>query len=164
MGGNGKKWVWSIKLQESKIKCISGMKSWNKLIFCYKFRKAKGCFNGFWVLGRCGLYDHKTLKSVVSLDWLISHSISLTFKYWWFKAVVLVVLMHIMIPEIVNILIKFQPVLLTKLSLMKDMQCSFKEITFSCTFSVCLSCISFGQYFQINIFKSEKKMKSALTI
>ena len=62
--------------------------------------------------------------------------------------------MHIMIREIVIILIKSQPVLLTKVSLIKDMQCCFEEIIFSCEFFVCLSCISVGQYFQINIFKS----------
>ena len=51
-------------------------------------------------------------------------------------------------------LIKSQPVLLTKVSLIKEMQCCFEEIVFSCDFFVCLSCISLGQYFQINIFKS----------
>ena len=34
MGGNGKKWVWSIWLRDSKIEFISGMNSWNKLVFC----------------------------------------------------------------------------------------------------------------------------------
>ena len=47
-----------------------------------------------------------------------------------------------------------QPVLLIEVWLIKDMYCCFGEITFSCKFFVCLSCISFGQYFQINIFKS----------
>ena len=33
LGGNGQKWECLIWLQESKIECISGMNSWNKLIF-----------------------------------------------------------------------------------------------------------------------------------
>ena len=59
---------------------------------------------------------------------LISYSIYLTFKCWGFSAVVMDFLMLFMIPEIAIIL--------------------------SCEFFVCLFCISFGQYFQINIFKS----------
>ena len=61
--------------------------------------------------------------------------------------------MHIMRMSL--FLIKSQPVLLTKVSLIKDMQCCIEEITFPCEIFLCLSCISFGQYFLINIFESE---------
>ena len=50
--------------------------------------------------------------------------------------------------------IKSQPTLLIKVSFIKDMKCCFEEITFSWEFFACLSCISFGQYFQTNIFKT----------
>ena len=40
-GQNGKKWVWSIWLQDSKFEYISGRNSWNKLVFCLMLQIAK---------------------------------------------------------------------------------------------------------------------------
>ena len=40
-GQNGKKWVWSIWLQDSKFEYISGGNSWNKLVFCLMLQIAK---------------------------------------------------------------------------------------------------------------------------
>ena len=76
--------------------------------------------------------------------------------------------MDIMIPEIVIIFNWISDCIAYNRSVAyKRHECCFEEITFSCEFIVCLSCISFGQYFQINAFKSGefgKNKKSALTI
>ena len=130
------------------------MNSWLNWFFawCYKFRKGKSCFSDLWVgvafkfMRSWNLFYLKIEWYPTQYLWLLNAGGSKQL-YWFFLCTLWYLRLSLF-------LIKSQPVLLTKVSLIKDMQCCFEEITFSCEFFVCLSCISVGQYFQINIFKS----------
>ena len=69
---------------------------------------------------------------------------SLTFKCWGSNAVALVFLKLLMIPEIAITLNEISACIAYKSVTYK------RHVMISCKFFVCLFCISFGQYFQIN--------------
>ena len=133
--------------------------------WCYKFRKVKSCFSDVWVdvafkfMRPWNLFYLKIEWYPTQYLWLLNAGGSKQL-YWFFLCTLWYLRLSLF-------LIKSQPVLLTKVSLIKDMQCCFEEITFSCEFF----CV-FILYFSWTIFPNKyfqrwglgKNIKSGLTI
>ena len=81
LGGHGQKWVWPVWSQDSKICCISRM-NWRNELFAWwcKFRKAKSCFNDFWLGLIKNGHDHLAHEILRSAEWV--YGLSWFFACW----------------------------------------------------------------------------------